>query len=385
LGIGKAELPPKKPPGTFGFKKAVKTNTYQINNDNAGVLFRYDVSVTGVSLRGHEVDFTKRSDSRLVYSSLIFTLYFSIVIAERNNICRDVFNLIVDKFRDVFGNDRNSIFYDLQSILYTVNTLPIEPTASIRLTLNKGDPNVEMPGNFESVTCEIKNVRESAQQIDLKDLSPIINENTLARDRSVLNFIELAANQYPLMNKHEFLTLGGPTAFFMNGAQHGLPEMELDRGGTKYLASGARKSAMLIEGHKKADSDPNQRRAGLVLEAVHSPFHSVMSLLEYIQRHSKTNLLYHEFIRGKLNQHGLMPLNSIIKNVQLEVRYPNGKTRKIQPKSFDESTANNHMIQDLQQSVAQYFEQKYGRLTNPDAHLVKAKQGSSTCYFPPEL
>lgn len=232
---------------------------------------------------------------------------------------------------------------------------------------------------------QIKNVREAAQTINIKDLSALINEETLARDRSVLNFIELAVNQYPMMNSAEFLTLKGSMVFFMDGTKHGLPELELDRGGTKYLASGVQKSAVLIEGFKNEKSDQNQRKIGLMLEAKHSPFHSVISLFECIQRHGNTSSLYEEFIRGKLDDRGLNQMNRAFKKMQLLVKYPTGSTRKIEFKSFDETTANSHIIQDLNTSVAIYFEEKYGRLRFEDAHLVKVKQGQASNFYPPEL
>jgi hypothetical protein len=223
----------------------------------------------------------------------------------------------------------------------------------------------------------------------LDDLSALINAETLARDRSVLNFVELAVNQFPMFNEKDFLTLRGSTAFFLDGKKHGLPEKDLDRNGTKYLASGVQKSATLIEGFKKADSDPNQRRMGLLLEAKHSPFHSTLSLMDCISQHQTTNTLAEDFKRGRLGgleNNKLTIFTRVFKKMQLLVIYPDKKTRKIELKSFDDSTANNHIIQDLDKSVAQYFAEKYQQpLKFPNAHLVCVKQGASKNYYPPEF
>jgi hypothetical protein len=97
-------------------------------------------------------------------------------------------------------------------------------------------------------------------------LSKLIEDETLERDRSVLNFIELAVNQYPLFHEDEFLTLRGSTAVMLKGAEHGLPDITIDRAGTKYVSAGVRKSATLIEGHKNEASDPKQRSIALLLE-----------------------------------------------------------------------------------------------------------------------
>jgi hypothetical protein len=60
------------------------------------------------------------------------------------------------------------------------------------------DSEADLPGNLSSVTMIINYVKEDAQKINLADLSYLINAETLERDRSVLNFIELAVNQYPM-------------------------------------------------------------------------------------------------------------------------------------------------------------------------------------------
>lgn len=122
--------------------------------------------------------------------------------------------------------------------------------------------------------------------------------------------------------------------FFLNGADHSLPEKELDRGGTKYLASGIQKSATVIEGHKPKDGsgDPKQRKIGLMLEAKHSPFHSTIPLLDCIQRHNNSSALYPNFVRGQLVDQDLNKLGKIFKKMRLDVQYPDGRKRKIELK-----------------------------------------------------
>lgn len=128
----------------------------------------------------------------------------------------------------------------------------------------------------------------------------------------------------------EFLTLRGSTAFFYNGKKYGLPEMGLDRNATKYLASGVQKSACLIEGFKKEGADPDQRKVGFLLEAKHAPFHNVMPLMNCIEKHPGTESMYADFQRGRLNEHGLAQMSRIFKRMQLNVVYPDRRTRKIE-------------------------------------------------------
>ncbi|KAI6199326.1 hypothetical protein M3Y96_00615000 [Aphelenchoides besseyi] len=251
LEEGKVEIPKRKAPGVAGRKNVIDTNVYQVQIADKWV-YRYDVTVMGKSSRGKDVDLTKRSES-------------TAVIADRIGICRHVFRIILEQYKAIFKN--STVYYDLQSILFTLE--PIDFPANkdqIHLIVEQNE-RVQLPGNLQSVTLELKEVKESAQKIKLSDLETLIDPETMKRDRSVLGFIELAVNQYPMFSEKEFLTLKGSTAYFMDGQAHGLPEKNLDRGGSKYLASGVQKSAMLIEGFKNQNSAQDQRVVALMLEA----------------------------------------------------------------------------------------------------------------------
>lgn len=65
----------------------------------------------------------------------------------------------------------------------------------------QNQPDSKLPGNLESVTMEIKQVREEAQRIQLDRLDTLIDPETLKRDRSLLNFIELAVNQHAMFTE----------------------------------------------------------------------------------------------------------------------------------------------------------------------------------------
>lgn len=250
------------------------------------------------------------------------------------SVCRDAFALVFRQCADFFGGNINAVFYDYQSILYTLKALNVPTNNPVHLIVERGENVVEFPGNLKQITMELKNVNEKAQCINLNDLSSILDDETLKSDRSVLNFIELAVNQYPMSRPQEFLSLNGPTVFLMDGVAHNLPEKPLDRGQTKYLASGVQKSATLIEGFKQRDgsSDPKQRRMGLMLETKHSPFHYEMSLLDCIQNNLSTNSMYADLCRGNLELYSLNQLSKYFRKLGMIVVYPNGLTRKIQLK-----------------------------------------------------
>jgi hypothetical protein len=59
---GEVSIPERKQPGTAGRQLPIDTNIYQIKTEDKYV-YRYDVSVSGKSKRGKDVDLTKRSES----------------------------------------------------------------------------------------------------------------------------------------------------------------------------------------------------------------------------------------------------------------------------------------------------------------------------------
>ncbi|KAI6237581.1 hypothetical protein M3Y95_00280500 [Aphelenchoides besseyi] len=368
---GDVEIPKRKAPGAAGRKNIIDTNVFQVQIADKWV-YRYDVTVMGKSTRGKDVDLTKRSES-------------TAVIADRIDICRRVFRTILEQYKSFFKN--STVYYDLQSILYTLEPIEFPPNKDQMHLIVENNEHVQLPGNLQSVTLELKQVKESAQKIKLNDLESLIDPETMKRDRSILGFIELAVNQYPMFSEKEFLTLKGSTAYFMDGQAHGLPEKNLDRGGSKYLASGVQKSAMLMQGFKRENAGPNQRAVGLTVEAKHSPFHSVLKLLDLIRQHDRTQPLVQKFVSGRCSESDLKMLNRTFKKLFFNVYYPGEHTsfRRIELKHFDSSTAITNFIEERNESVAQYFAQKYGRLEYENAHLVAVKRGPNWSFYPPEL
>ncbi|KAI6185474.1 hypothetical protein M3Y98_00027400 [Aphelenchoides besseyi] len=371
LEEGKVEIPKRKAPGVAGRKNVIDTNVYQVQIADKWV-YRYDVTVMGTSSRGKDVDLTKRSES-------------TAVIADRIGICRHVFRIILEQYKAIFKN--STVYYDLQSILFTLEPIDFPTNKDQIHLIVEQNERVQLPGNLQSVTLELKQVKESAQKIKLNDLETLIDPETMKRDRSVLGFIELAVNQYPMFSEKEFLTLKGSTAYFMDGQAHGLPEKNLDRGGSKYLASGVQKSAMLIEGFKNQNSAQDQRVVALMLEAKHSPFHSVLKLMDVIRQHDRTQPIAQRFANGQCNENDLKTLNRTFKKLLFDVYYPgeHRSFRRIELKHFDKTTANTNIIVERNETVAQYFAGKYGVLEFPNAHLVAVKRGSIWSYYPPEL
>lgn len=117
--------------------------------------------------------------------------------------------------------------------------------------------------------------------------------------------------------------------------------------------------------------------------AKYSPFYSTLSLFEFIRRNEATSALYHGFIRGQLEIEDIKYLNRKMRGIQLICRYPNGSTRKVGNWEFDIITPIERMIQNLNMSVSQYFEENYQKLQYPQSHLIHVRQKDT--YFPAEV
>jgi hypothetical protein len=70
--------------------------------------------------------------------------------------------------------------------------------------------------------------------------------------------------------------------------------------------------------------------------------------------------MYNKFTNGECNEDELKRLTRVFKRMFFNVFYPGEKqsSRRIELRSFDKSTANTNLIQDLNQTVAKYFREK---------------------------
>ncbi|CAD5230384.1 unnamed protein product [Bursaphelenchus xylophilus] len=365
LQPGDTTLPEKLPPGTYGKRFTVKSNIYQVKIEPS-VIYRYDVNVVGKSRSGKEIEFTKRSQE-------------SVVIADRRQECRACFRLAYRKYQEFFGSSRETLYYDLQSILFSKNELPI-PDSQIDLELDSvEDADPTFPKGISRVLLSIKKAK--SHEIDMKNLDSIHDPETGKRDRSLLNIIELIANQLPMFNENEFLTLHGSTSYIINGADHQLPEIPLDEGGTKYLAAGVKKSAVYIEGYDTGKMARECKSVGLMVETRRSPFHTCKALVDYIRDHPGFRRYYENFIHGQSSENDLRSMTKFLRPITFGTSY---NKRKMKISLFSQQTARTQSAENM--SIYEYFMQKYDmKLEYPDAHLVGVKHGGALIYFPPEV
>lgn len=113
--------------------------------------------------------------------------------------CRVSYGILLRKYHDVFGLNPFAIFYDLQSILYTLKELELGGSNEKNFELNSDDcATDEKLKRFTSVNILIRKVSTNFE-LKLGDLTAL-NYDVLQQNQCLQHFIELAVNQATLFN-----------------------------------------------------------------------------------------------------------------------------------------------------------------------------------------
>lgn len=109
--------------------------------------------------------------------------------------CRLAFEMLCSNHTDIFGNNMQELYYDLQSILYTINRLPIDDER--HFILNQHDcESVREFQRFQAIEIMVKRVNQELTIGDFSDL----NADSANQNHSLQQFIELATSQAALFN-----------------------------------------------------------------------------------------------------------------------------------------------------------------------------------------
>uniref|UniRef100_A0A1I7RX41 ArgoN domain-containing protein n=1 Tax=Bursaphelenchus xylophilus TaxID=6326 RepID=A0A1I7RX41_BURXY len=364
LKEGDTSVMPKPAPGTVGKPFTVATNMYAVKVPDRKI-YRYDMTISGVTPKDKTVEFTKKSEE-------------SLVIADRVNVCRTTWRVIFHNHPDFFGRDPHAVYYDLQSTLYSLQPLPM-PDDTLTLTIDIADINSEEErAVFKGIRrIDILIKKAKSNVIELGDLSTIHNPETGKKDRSILNIIELIVNQTPMFSEKQFLSLRGSTAYVVDAAKYGLEEVPLDEGQTKYLAAGVKRSGCYIEGWSEG-----QNAVGMLLETRRSPFHSCLNLIDYIHQHASLRRYYNDFIRGQASDRDLGHITAVLRKIVFNVTH--NKSRRIEVSGFHRSNCTT-MNPSIGCSLEEYFYKQGIKLEMPRCHAVLVKNKGQHIYYPPEM
>ncbi|KAL7080126.1 hypothetical protein ACQ4LE_000403 [Meloidogyne hapla] len=369
LEVGDPHMESKTEPGEVGEKIRVLTNVYGVKMDEKTV-YRYDITISAVPKKKGpaRIEFTKRTKD-------------DCVVVDRRDFCRVAFDFFFDKEKSVFGGNRYTLYYDLQSILYTLSQLSFDGKDEQKFQLNKDEcERHKLLQDFNRVEMLVRKVNK---QVELADLSFLTNDMS-KQNHSLAQFIELATSQHPLQTPNEHVILGGGTSYLINpGNYNFIPEDgPLLSEQNKYLAIGIHKSVRYVEG----PAGRNSKKVGLIVESKKTPFHNTDGTL----LDKTASIVGPNAIRsnGSVDRGAIAYLNQQLKGLHVIVHYPNGRSREVLISGVSQATACTHVIdvQGERVSVQEYFKRKYTqKLQYPDAPLATAFEKGQTNYYPMEL
>ncbi|CAK5111404.1 unnamed protein product [Meloidogyne enterolobii] len=358
LEVGDPHLESKADPGEVGEKIRVLTNVYGVKMEEKTV-YRYDITISAVPKKKGpaRIEFTKRTKD-------------DCVVVDRRDFCRVAFDFFFEKEKAVFGENRYTLYYDLQSILYTLFQLSFEGKDEQKFQLNKEEcESHKLLQDFNRVEMLVRKVNK---QVELADLSFLTNDMS-KQNHSLAQFIELATSQHPLQTPNEHVILGGGTSYLITPDMYDFvpedgPELSAHN---KYLAIGIHKSVRYVEG----PTGRNSKKVGLVVESKKTPFHNTDGTLL-----DKTASI--------VGPNAIRDDGSVDRGLHVIVHYPNGRSREVLLSGVSQATAATHVIdvQGERVSVQEYFKRKYTqKLSYPDAPLATAFEKGQTNYYPMEL
>uniref|UniRef100_A0AC34QL35 Piwi domain-containing protein n=1 Tax=Panagrolaimus sp. JU765 TaxID=591449 RepID=A0AC34QL35_9BILA len=377
LEPGDVELDEKMPAGKRGNEK-LTTNLYGVLVKPKLPVFQYDVTIEGLVPAPNDktktIAFTKKS------------LQDPIVIDRKNN-CRVVMKAAIEKYIDFFFN-RNNVFYDLQSLLYSTRELTadgvfpkiMQDGAILCVFLlenpNSADWQYFLDANGEPLAyfkqfLEIglylrRVVRETELIAGNNEIA--FNGDITTFDRSSLNFLELVISQYPLFNPNEFVSFPKGRLYLLQPQEY-LDADYVERmngfSDTKYVGAGLKKSMKYVEGPKGR----GYSNTALIIAPLKTVFFRNMTVAEYL-------------LAG-INQNNMSEAKRIMESSKnrvknLVVYNPNLRLpRKFVVTRFNLQGPRNTFFVDrngVRISTEEYFLREYGvRLRFPDVFMVCGK------------
>uniref|UniRef100_A0A915ECS8 Piwi domain-containing protein n=1 Tax=Ditylenchus dipsaci TaxID=166011 RepID=A0A915ECS8_9BILA len=331
-------------PGTI----QLTTNVYGVTMKPV-TIYRYDVTISADLLRKDGT--TKRFE-------LTKKTRGDAVVIDRRARCRDVF-VVFEELNPEFIKYPKSVYYDLQSVLYSLNELAVPQCGVINFQV----PSSKLGRGWEDFAgcdVEIRRVSEGFE-MTLADLSSISRDLSQA-DTSMAQFLDIATSQHVMFTPQDHVSFSASSSYLMNHNQHGFKDSDTavfnDSGA--YLAIGAQKSVRFVEGPPSVRG----RNAALVVETKKTAFHMVENLAQKASRVVRNV--------SNLSEADLARLNVALSGLYLETGHL-GRFQRFIVHSLDSESANVKTIRigDAMVTVADYYRSKYNIvLSSPQLPLV---------------
>ncbi|KAK0410102.1 hypothetical protein QR680_004945 [Steinernema hermaphroditum] len=357
-----------KPDGRNSVPVALVANMYPLKMAQLPV-YRYDV------------DMLMKFGSKLV--SLVKKTIDDYVAIDNKDKCRATFRLGVRRFGQTFFNPRG-IFYDLQSVLYSVDKLKDEAgkeLTGLKELVIPGEDLKDVPEfkgrTVDSVILHVKPV-DSNFQLALGDLSYVDQGIEANMNHDLIQFLELATSQHAYLTATEFVTYPSGVSYMCKPVK--------DLQGGKHLLNGVQKSVKVIQGKTN-----DKASVAVVVDPKKTAFHKAG--MRVVDKVYELGLMNDD---GSVHPSKISDIDKQLKHLYVETRH--GKNvRRFDVTGCDPKSARQMRFEspDGEITVEQYIKKRYGLILEyADAPLAVARgrktvgeKGSTSqkVYFPMEL
>uniref|UniRef100_A0A914BXC5 Piwi domain-containing protein n=1 Tax=Acrobeloides nanus TaxID=290746 RepID=A0A914BXC5_9BILA len=328
----------------------VSTNVYGLQLKQNPV-FRYQVTIEGilVPMEGRErkpIAFTGnvRGDP---------------VCVSRRDDCRKIFLKTLETYRNDFKHPREHYFYDLKSILFTLEQLPIVDKKQYELGTAP-----DFYTHCQKIVVTVQKVTEKFQ-LTTGDIRTYVSPDLGQVDRSLQQFLEIAVSQPILFDPENHVVINGGSTYFMDPTKFGFSDRDTPalREG-KYLAVGAQKSVRFVEGPRGRGFN----NASVIVNPKKTPFHNAQPLIDKVA----------EMVRlgrdGRVERYDIENLRKGLKGLFVQSTHRE-VSRIMRIVDIIDETARNSIIPGNEKvgeiSIENYFQRTYGIvLKYPEAPLV---------------
>uniref|UniRef100_A0AC34GSB0 Piwi domain-containing protein n=1 Tax=Panagrolaimus sp. ES5 TaxID=591445 RepID=A0AC34GSB0_9BILA len=172
------------------------------------------------------------------------------------------------KYPSVFGKDSDVFCYDYAATLFSLVELTSFDTSMV-LDEAETKKTIDRPYKVNLI------LKKPADNVfNIRDWKKNVGDGISEQPAEIIRFFELATSRYASQHLEDHVMYESKKTYYMYPAKFGMDSPDL--GGGKYLASGASKTVVTVEGPR------NEGAPAVIIDSKKTPFYHSMNLLEMI-------------------------------------------------------------------------------------------------------
>ncbi|KAI6196307.1 hypothetical protein M3Y94_01093700 [Aphelenchoides besseyi] len=341
----------------------VVTNLFQAEITPT-IIYRYRVDIIGLKTIGNE----ERSVS---FTDAVSGDYN---VCERRTACLYIFRAVIKKFTKTF-DDRETLYYDLASMLFSLNKLNLADGYMETFQVDSKSIDNHYSVFVKHTLCNCAKFLFKIEAVEGEMDTGIVQQCATAnfdqKAADVVQFLDIASSQDMIEKPEEFVTFAGGTTYVFDPSTFGYHKEFPFFPNDIYVGLGMNKGSRLIQGVNE------QPTLAIAVEPQLTPFHywenSVYDKVAKIL-HNRREML--QLLRGLH-----------IRPKHLHERKENARVMSCKIQDIG-APANQQTFsyENTRLTVEEYFQRNHGiPLQHPEAPVLIAKYGPHRHYYPMEL